>query len=128
MEQRPKVWIYCHTEAPDDRKGILKSQQRQLLYYAKQMDAEIIGSSCDTGNQIFDSRSGFRFFLAQAKKSRVHALFIVNPEVVAKTRQQWEAFVDKMQSMKLQVFSPAAGCMVDLQDEKMEEQTVLCLQ
>ena len=97
MEQRPKVWIYCHTEAPDDRKGILKSQQRQLLFYARQMDAQVIGSSGDIGQQDFENRSGFRFFLAQARKSRVQALYILNSESVADTGQQWQKFVNMMQ-------------------------------
>ena len=128
MEQRPKVWIYCHTEAPDDRKGILKSQQRQMLFYARQMDAQVIGSSGDIGQQDFENRSGFRFFLAQARKSRVQALYILNSESVADTGQQWQKFVNMMQSMNIQVFSPRAGCMIGLQDERIEEQTALCLQ
>lgn len=128
MEQRPKVWIYCHTEAPDDRKGILKSQQRQLLFYARQMDAQVIGSSGDIGQQDFENRSGFRFFLAQARKSRVQALYILNSECVADTGQQWQKFVNMMQRMNIQVFSPRAGCMIGLQDERIEEQTALCLQ
>ena len=128
MEQKQKVWIYCHTDTPDDRKGLLKSQQRQLLFYARQMDAQVIGSSGDMGQQDFVSRSGFRFFLAQARKSRVQALYILYSECVADTGQQWEKFVDMMKRMNMQVFSPRVGCMIGLQDEGMKEQAVLCLQ
>ena len=104
MEQKQKVWIYCHTDAPDDRKGLLKSQQRQLLFYARQMEAQVIGSSGDMGQQDFESRSGFRFFLAQARKSQVQALYILNAESVADTGQQWQKFVNMMQRMNMQVF------------------------
>ena len=128
MEQKQKVWIYCHTSVPDDRKGLLKSQQRQLLLYARQMDAQVIGSSGDMGQQDFESRSGFRFFLAQARKSQVQALYILNAESVADTGQQWQKFVDMMKRMNMQVFSPRVGCMIGLQDEGMKEQAVLCLQ
>lgn len=128
MEQKPKVWIYCHTNAPDDRKGLLKSQQRQLLFYARQMDAQVIGSSGDMGQQDFENRSGFQFFLAQARKSQVQALYILNAESVADTGQQWQKFVDMMKRMNMQVFSPRVGCMIGLQDEGMKEQAVLCLQ
>ena len=106
----------------------MKSQQRQLLFYARQMDAQVIGSSGDMGQQDFESRSGLRFFLAQAIKSRVQALYILNSECVADTGQQWQKFVNMMQRMNMQVFSPRAGCMIGLQDEGIEEQVVLCLQ
>ncbi len=127
MEQKPKAWLYCHTEVADDSMRILQYQRRQLLFYARQLEAEIIGCSNDSGNFPVMNRSGFRFFLAQAKRTHIQALFIISPEAVANTRKQWGEFVNMMQSMKMEVFSPSTGCIISLQKESIDtHQNCVC--
>jgi len=42
-----RAWLYCRIDAPEDRNGTLKKQEKQLYDFAEQLGYQVAGTSAD---------------------------------------------------------------------------------
>ncbi len=45
-----RAWLYCRIDAPEDRNGALKKQEKQLFEFSEQLGYQPVGTSSDLGN------------------------------------------------------------------------------
>ena len=76
METKKKAWLYCRIDAPEDARGILKTQKRELLFYAEQMGFEVVGSSYDLGSGPMLERPGLAECMDSAAAGKMDVLIV----------------------------------------------------
>ena len=107
--RRKKAWIYTHIDAPEDSHGALKKQYEQLNTYGEQLQAEIAGSSSDTGGKPGLGRPGLELFL-EAKESRgIEVLLVLDSTRISRDGKLYREFLLRMEKSGIKVCSPLEG-------------------
>lgn len=109
MESRKRAWAYYSIDAPEDEKGALKRQRRQVTEYAQQMKFEVIGSSSDVGQKPLWERTGFRRFAEAATGDGVDILIVASRRCLTHSVMQMARLQALADSCHLQIYSPLEG-------------------
>lgn len=109
MPTRPKAWIYCSIDAPEDVHGMLKAQRNKLMDYAEQMEFQVEGESSDLANRIVQARPGWEYFLKTAPFQKVEVLLVHNLSRIHRDTCQALRILEQLQKMGIAVYSPLEG-------------------
>lgn len=109
MNQGKRAWVYCRIDAPEDTHGALKGQRRQLMDYADQMRADVVGSSEDLAAGPLAGRPGLNRFLEAANAGSVDILLIRDVSRIGRDACQAVALLEHLRQKNVAVFSPLEG-------------------
>lgn len=109
MFQKPRAWIYCSIDAPEDVHGMLKVQRKQLMDYAEQMGFQVEGSSSDLMNGNNQVPPGWDYFLKTAPLHQVEVLLVHNLSRIHRDTCQALRIVEQLEKMGIAVYSPLEG-------------------
>ena len=109
MYKKPKAWIYCRIDAPEDVHGMLKVQRKQLMDYAEQMGFQVEGSSADLEVRNRQLRPGWEYFLKTAPLQQVEILLVHNLSRIHRDTCQALRILEQLQNMGIAVYSPLEG-------------------
>lgn len=100
-----RAWLYCRIDAPEDRNGALKKQEKQLFEFSEQLGYHPVGTISDLG----DNRNLENLIQAVAVKHfdvlLVSSLFHIHYD-----RSKALQYVRQLQSLGVEVISPLEGC------------------
>ncbi|ACL77042.1 recombinase family protein [Ruminiclostridium cellulolyticum] len=117
MVQQKRAWLYCRIDAPEDKQGSLKGQEKELIDYAEQMGFEIIGISRDIGSGLNFKRNGIAEVSAAAAMGRMDALLITNISRIGRDTGKTIRFITMLYKMGIRIYSPAEGEIAALANE-----------
>lgn len=109
MEQRKRAWIYCRIDAPEDAHGTLKTQKKELLSYAEQMDFEVIGASDDLGSGFLLERPGFSECVEAAKAGKMDVLIVKSLSRIGRDTAGTLNFLRELNRYGVTIYSPLEG-------------------
>lgn len=109
MNDRKRAWIYCRIDAPEDIHDQLKGQREELITYADQMGAEVVGESQDFGSGLQLDRSGLRKVAEAAEAGEMDALLVMNITRIGRAMNQTVDFVHHMKNLGVKIYSPLSG-------------------
>lgn len=109
MEQKKRAWIYNRIDAPEDTRGLLKGQRKELYDYADQMDFEVVGSSEDTGGSINMNRPGLSHALNAASESKFEVLLIKQLSCIGRDWIKTTEILVQLKELNIKVYSPLEG-------------------
>lgn len=99
-----RAWLYCRIDAPEDRNGTLKKQEKQLFEFSEQLGYQSVGISSDLGG----NRDLEKLIQAAAVKHfdvlLVSSLFHIHHD-----RSRAIQYVRQLQSLGVEVISPLDG-------------------
>ena len=99
-----RAWLYCRGDAPEDRNGVLKKQEKQLYDFAEQLGYQVAGVSVD-----LDQNTELEKLKQDADVKRFDALLVTSLFHIHRDRRQALAWVHEFQSFGIEVFSPLEG-------------------
>ena len=99
-----RAWLYCRGDAPEDRNGALKKQEKQLYDFAEQLGYQIAGASVD-----LDQNTELEKLIQAAAMGRFDILLVDSLFHIHRDRRQALACVREFQSLGIEVFSPLEG-------------------
>jgi len=99
-----RAWLYCRVDAPEDRSGVLKKQEKQLYDFAEQLGNQIAGASDD-----LDGNAELEKLKQDAAVKRFDVLLVPSLFHIHHDRRQALACVREFQSLGIEVFSPLEG-------------------
>lgn len=108
-DQRIRAWLYCRIDAPEDARGILKSQKKELQDYADQMGFEVVGASEDLGSGLIFERPGLAEFMKAAETGRIDVLVAKNLSRIGRNSVGTFELLHRLEQMGIQVYSPLEG-------------------
>lgn len=117
MAQQKRAWLYCRIDAPEDKHGSLKGQEKELMDYAEQMGIEVIGVSRDIGSGLNFERNGIAEISAVATMGRIDSLLVVNISRIGRDTDKTIRFITMLQKMGIKIFSPVEGEIATLINE-----------
>ncbi|EGD45812.1 Resolvase domain [Ruminiclostridium papyrosolvens DSM 2782] len=109
MAQQKRAWLYCRIDAPEDKHGSLKGQEKELMDYAEQMGFEVIGVSRDIGSGLNFERNGIAEISAVATMGRIDSLLVVNISRIGRDINKTTRFITILQKMGIKIYSMAEG-------------------
>ncbi|WP_156990834.1 recombinase family protein [Caproicibacter fermentans] len=99
-----RAWLYYRIDAPEDRNGALKKQEKQLYDFAEQLGYQVAGVSVD-----LDQNTELEKLKQDADVKRFDALLVTSLFHIHRDRRQALAWVHEFQSFGIEVFSPLEG-------------------
>ena len=99
-----RAWLYCRGDAPEDRNGVLKKQEKQLYDFAEQLGYQVTGVSVD-----LDQNAELEKLIQAADMGRFDALLVTCLFHIHRDRRQALTCVRKFQSLGIEVISPLEG-------------------
>ncbi|MCI2160317.1 MAG: recombinase family protein [Oscillospiraceae bacterium] len=99
-----RAWLYCRIDAPEDRSGALKKQEKQLYDFAEQLGYQIAGTSVD-----LDQNIELEKLIQEADMGRFDALLVDSLFHIHHDRNQALRYAHEFQSLGIEVFSPLEG-------------------
>lgn len=109
METRKKAWLYCRIDAPEDIRGILKTQKRELLSYAEQMGFEVTGSSYDLGSGLALEQPGLAECMESAAAGKMDVLIVKSLSRIGRDTMGTLEFLRGLNQLGVTLFSPLEG-------------------
>lgn len=99
-----RAWLYCRIDAPEDRNGALKKQEKQLFEFSEQLGYQPVGTSSDLGG----NRNLEKLIQAAAVKHfdilLASSLFHIHYD-----RSRAIQYVRQFQGLGVEVLSPLEG-------------------
>ena len=99
-----RAWLYCRIDAPEDRSGALKKQEKQLYDFAEQLEYQVAGVSVD-----LDGSVELEKLKKDAGVNRFDSLLVPSLFHIHHDRRQALAWVREFQSLGIEIFSPLEG-------------------
>lgn len=99
-----RAWLYCRIDAPEDRNGVLKKQEKQLYDFAEQLGYQVAGTSVD-----LDQNTELEKLIQAADMGRFDALLVDSLFHIHHDRNQALCYVREFQHFGIEVFSPLDG-------------------
>lgn len=109
MENKNRAWIYCRIDAPEDSHGALKSQRKQLMDYADQMEFTIVGCSEDTASGLDFERNGLKRIMDAAGRGDMDILIIHDLSRIGRSICEALKYLNQLEQMSISVYSPLEG-------------------
>lgn len=109
METKKKAWLYCRIDAPEDIRGILKTQKRELLSYAEQMGFEVAGSSYDLGSGPMLERPGLAECMDSAAAGKMDVLIVKSLSRIGRDTVGTLEFLRGLDQLGVTLYSPLDG-------------------
>ena len=104
MGPEKRAWLYCRIDAPEDRNGILKKQEKQLYDFAEQLGYQIVGTSAD-----LDQNTELGKLKQAVSVKRFDALLVTSLFHIHHDRNQALCYVREFQHFGIEVISPLDG-------------------
>lgn len=99
-----RAWLYCRIDAPEDRNGALKRQEKQLYDFAEQLGYQVTGVSVD-----LNQNTELEKLKQDADVKRFDALLVTSLFHIHHDRNQALRYAHEFQSLGIEVFSPLEG-------------------
>jgi DNA invertase Pin-like site-specific DNA recombinase len=99
-----QAWLYCRIDAPEDRNGALKKQEKQLYDFAEQLGYQIVGTSVDLDRNIELEK-----LKQAAAMGRFDALLVGSLFHIHHDRKQALRYAHEFQHFGIEVISPLDG-------------------
>ncbi|WP_411677811.1 recombinase family protein [Caproicibacter sp.] len=99
-----RAWLYCRIDAPEDRSGALKKQEKQLYDFAEQLGYQIVGVSVD-----LDQNTELEKLKQDADVKRFDALLVTSLFHIHRDRKQALCYAHEFQHFGIEVISPLDG-------------------
>jgi DNA invertase Pin-like site-specific DNA recombinase len=109
MEQAKRAWLYCRIDAPEDTRGTLKGQKKELMDYAEQMDFEVVGESEDLGIGLDLDRAGLQEVMKAAGEGKMDVLLVKKLDRLGPNVTKALHVIQDIQQLGIQIFSPLEG-------------------
>ena len=109
MSAKPKAWLYCRIDAPEDIHGALKDQKEKLDGYARQMGFEVVGASEDLGSGLDFNCSGLKEALTAARAGTLDALIVHSVSRIGRDISKTIDFIRQLNGCGVKVYSPLEG-------------------
>ncbi|MDF9409677.1 MAG: hypothetical protein A4E52_00794 [Pelotomaculum sp. PtaB.Bin013] len=109
VNQSKRAWLYCRIDAPDDERGRLKGQQKELADYAEQMGFEVAGASQDTDSGLRFDRNGLAEVSEAAATGKMDVLLIVSLSRLGRDAMKTKEFIHRLNRRGIEVYSPLEG-------------------
>lgn len=104
-----RAWIYTRIDAPEDDRGVLKGQEKELLNYAEQMGFVIAGTSSDLGSGLDFERPGLIRLTDAAWEDRFDILLVKNLGRLGRDMVQTAGLLQQLGDLGIKIFSPQEG-------------------
>lgn len=99
-----RAWLYCRIDAPEDRNGALKKQEKKLFEFSEQLGYQPIGTSSDLGGNHDLEKQIQAAVVKHFDVLLVSSLFHIHHD-----RSQAIQYVRQLQSLGVEVISPLEG-------------------
>ena len=108
-ESRRRAWIYCRIDAPEDTRGALKEQKKELIDYAEQMGFEVIGCSEDIGSGLDFDRAGLAEVMTAAGDREMDVLLVKRLDCLGRDTVKLLEFLRGLDQLGIELYSPLEG-------------------
>lgn len=109
MEQKKRTWLYCRIDAPEDARGMLKGQKKELYDYADQLGFTVVGCSEDLGSGLKYNRPGLLEVEHAAEQGRMDILLVKQLSCLGRDSAQTLDFLRKLKQLDIKLYSPLEG-------------------
>ncbi|WP_312692486.1 recombinase family protein [Caproiciproducens sp.] len=103
MDSKHRAWLYCRVDAPEDRNGVLKKQEKQLFEFSEQLGYQPVGTSSDLGGNSNLEK------LIQTAVKHFDVLLVGSLFHIHYDRNKAIQYVRQLQSLGVEVLSPLEG-------------------
>ena len=109
MDIQKRAWVYTCVDAPEDARGILKKQEKELLDYAEQLGFSVVGGSSDLGSRKDVNRDGLADVTVAAEQDRFDVLLIMRLPRIGRDSNTVTAFLYALARSGKEIYSPLEG-------------------
>jgi DNA invertase Pin-like site-specific DNA recombinase len=111
MDKLKRAWIYTRIDAPEDKHGALKGQERELLDYAAQMGLNPVGCSSDIGADTGTDRPGLTQVRDAAQRGSFDVLTVSKLSRIGRETAVTAVFLSELARLGIEICSLLEGNM-----------------